>query len=60
MRSMIHTGQVPPAMIRSKDNASGMPLIEPDVPEWYDPSPDNLLSFEDVNEDPSETRLGRR
>jgi hypothetical protein len=33
MRSTIHTGQVPPAMIRSKDNASGMPLIELDVPE---------------------------
>lgn len=36
------TGQVPPAMIRSKDRASGIPKLDPELCESKDASPTDL------------------
>ncbi len=55
------TGQVPPAMMRSKDNASGMPKIEDEPCESMDDSPSDLGFSSPMKEPRAEsTWAGRR
>lgn len=39
------TGQVPPAMIRSKDSAVGMPWLMQELAEWTDSLMDSCFSL---------------
>ena len=55
-----HTGQVPPAMIRSKDNASGMPMADAEACESIDASPTDLGFSSPMTEARAELMWGGR
>jgi hypothetical protein len=57
-----HTGHVPPAMIRSKESAAGMPPLRQELLDWTDPLIDACFSspLRDVLEEVDATWGGRR